>query len=133
MAAQTRFAVRPLDSALADMTAAVGERHPWTLGIALNTAATYHVMGRYQDACAMSRETALAAAESLGERHPLTLLAQIGLVADLRTIRGGLDEAAVIEEVALGGLTAVLGPEHPETVAARNRTRPVWDFEPLPV
>ncbi|EXU68088.1 ATP-binding protein, partial [Streptomyces sp. PRh5] len=126
--------VRLLDAALADMTAAVGERHPWTLLVALNTAATYHAMGRYQDACAMSRETVLHAADALDERHPLSLLAQIGLAADLRMIPGGGDEADVIEEVALGGLTAVLGRDHPETVAARHRThRLVWDFEPLPV
>ncbi|MEE4595242.1 FxSxx-COOH system tetratricopeptide repeat protein [Streptomyces sp. DSM 41524] len=124
---------RVRDSLFTAMAHAVGERHPWTLGIALNTAATYHATGRYQDACAMSRETALHAAEALGERHPLTLLAQIGLAADLRVIPGGGEEADVIEEVALGGLTAVLGRDHPETVAARKRIRPVWDFEPLPV
>ncbi|MCQ8834373.1 FxSxx-COOH system tetratricopeptide repeat protein [Streptomyces malaysiensis] len=130
---RTDFAVRLLDTALMDMAAAVGEHHPWTLGIALNTAATYHATGRHQDACALSRETGLHAAEALGERHPLTLEAHIGLAADLRMIRGGRDEADVIEEVALGGLAAVLGPDHPETVAARDRTRPVRDFEPLPV
>ncbi|GDY56537.1 ATP-binding protein [Streptomyces violaceusniger] len=124
---------RVRDSLFTAMAHAVGKRHPWTLGIALNTATTYHATGRYQDACAMSRETALHAAEALGERHPLTLLAQIGLAADLRVIPGGGEEADVIEEVALGGLTAVLGPNHPETVAARKRTRPVWDFEPLSV
>ncbi|MBA6439530.1 FxSxx-COOH system tetratricopeptide repeat protein [Streptomyces sp. GMR22] len=124
---------RVRDSLFTAMAHAVGEHHPWTLGIALNTAATYHATGRYQDACAMSRETALHAAEALGERHPLTLLAQIGLAADLRVIPGGGEEADVIEEVALGGLTAVLGRDHPETVAARKRIRPVWDFEPLPV
>ncbi|MFD8280826.1 FxSxx-COOH system tetratricopeptide repeat protein [Streptomyces solisilvae] len=130
---RTDFAVRLLDTALMDMTAAVGEHHPWTLGIALNTAATYHATGRHQDACALSRETGLHAAEVLGERHPLAQLAHIGLAADLRMIRGGRDEADVIEEVALGGLAAVLGPNHPETAAARKRIRPVWDFEPLPV
>ncbi|MBB4782572.1 FxSxx-COOH system tetratricopeptide repeat protein [Streptomyces rapamycinicus] len=122
---QARF----LETVLTDMTAAVGERHPWTLGIALNTAAGQQP----RDGCAMSRETALHAAEALGERHPLALLAQIGLAAELRVIPGGRGEADVIEEVALGGLTAVLGPDHPETVAARNRTRHTWHFEPLPV
>ncbi|WP_432253171.1 FxSxx-COOH system tetratricopeptide repeat protein [Streptomyces sp. HNM1019] len=125
--AKTR--ARYLEAALTDMTAAVGERHPWTLGIALNTAAGQQP----QDGCAMSRETALHAAQTLGERHPLTLLAQIGLAADLRMVPGGRGEADVIEEVALGGLTAVLGPEHPETMAARNRHRHTWHFEPLPV
>ncbi|ASQ96930.1 FxSxx-COOH system tetratricopeptide repeat protein [Streptomyces sp. 11-1-2] len=121
------------ESLLTGMAHAVGERHPWTLGVALNTAATYYAMGELADACVLSRSTASQAAEALGERHPLTLLAQVGLAADLRVIRGGRDEADVIEEVALGGLDAVLGPDHPRTVAARNRTRPTWDFEPLPI
>ncbi|MGW2330131.1 FxSxx-COOH system tetratricopeptide repeat protein [Streptomyces sp. NPDC001700] len=119
-----------LETVLKGMTAAVGPRHPWTLGIALNASA---VQERGDDACAMSRETAHRAAEVLGERHPLTLLAQVALAQDLRAIRGGRDEADVIEEVALGGLAAVLGPDHPETVAARDRQRPFWDFEPLPI
>ncbi|MFF7649996.1 FxSxx-COOH system tetratricopeptide repeat protein [Streptomyces sp. NPDC007983] len=120
---------RELEKALTDMTAALGPRHPWTLGIALNATA---VQDR-RDACALSRETAHRAARVLGARHPLTLLAQVALAADLRAIRGGRDEADVIEEVALRALDTVLGPEHPETVAARDRIRPVWDFEPLPI
>ncbi|WP_050799874.1 FxSxx-COOH system tetratricopeptide repeat protein [Streptomyces himastatinicus] len=120
---------RALEETLADMTTALGPRHPWTLGIALNASAIQSPT----DACAMSRETAHRAAKVLGERHPLTLLAQVALAADLRAIRGGRDEADVIEEVALRALGAVLGPDHPETVAARDRIRPVWDFEPLPI
>ncbi|WP_184503228.1 FxSxx-COOH system tetratricopeptide repeat protein [Streptomyces botrytidirepellens] len=118
-----------LETALKGMTAAVGARHPWTLGIALNASAVQE----RRDACAMSRETAHRAAEVLGERHPLTLLAQVALAQDLRAIRGGREEADVIEDVAVRALDAVLGPDHPETVAARDRQRPFWDFEPLPI
>ncbi|MGR3934735.1 FxSxx-COOH system tetratricopeptide repeat protein [Streptomyces sp. BRA346] len=120
---------RALEETLADMTTALGPRHPWTLGIALNASAIQSPT----DACAMSRETAHRAAKVLGERHPLTLLAQVALAADLRAIRGGRDEADVVEEVAVRGLNTVLGPDHPETVAARDRIRPLWDFEPLPI
>ncbi|WP_413807218.1 FxSxx-COOH system tetratricopeptide repeat protein [Streptomyces sp. OE57] len=127
------FAVRLLDIALADMTAAVGERHPWTLGIALNTAATYHAMGRYRDACAMSRETARRATEMLGEGHPLTLAAQLAFAADLREAEDGQEEARLIRQMAIGTLEAQLGPKHPQVLAAWQRTRPIWDFEPLPV
>ncbi|MFI0814439.1 FxSxx-COOH system tetratricopeptide repeat protein [Streptomyces sp. NPDC021098] len=127
--AGTHRAARKLQEALADMTAALGPRHPWTLGIALNASAVQEPT----EAAALSRETARLAAKVLGERHPLTLLAQVALAVDLRAIRGGGDEADVIEEAAVRALAAVLGPDHPETVAARNRTRPVWDFEPLPI
>ncbi|MEU8870738.1 tetratricopeptide repeat protein [Streptomyces javensis] len=115
------------------MTAAVGERHPWTLGIALNTAATYHAMGRYQDTCAMSRETARRATETLGEGHPLTLAARLAFAADLGEAEGGQDEARTVRQTAIGTLEAQLGSKHPQVLAAWQRTRPVWDFEPLPV
>lgn len=123
-----RGAAPELEKALTDMTTALGPHHPWTLGIALNAT----VLHERRDACAMSRETAHRAAKALGERHPLTLLAQVALAADLRALRGGQDEADVIEDAAVRALAAVLGPEHPGTVDARNRIRPFWDFEPLP-
>ncbi|MET7935266.1 FxSxx-COOH system tetratricopeptide repeat protein [Streptomyces sp. NPDC005322] len=122
-----------LETALAEMTAVLGEDHPWTLGIALNTAASCYATRSWTDACALSRETALRAREVLGERHPLTLLAQVGLAADLRELPGGRDEARAIRQVAIGGLEATLGPGHPQVLAAWQRVRLVWDFEPLPV
>ncbi|WP_055547852.1 hypothetical protein [Streptomyces sp. NBRC 110028] len=81
----------------------------------------------------MNRETVRRAAKVLGERHPLTLLAQVALAADLLAIRDGRDEAGRIEATAERALATVLGLHHPETVAARERIRPLWDFEPLPI
>ncbi|MEU1801333.1 FxSxx-COOH system tetratricopeptide repeat protein [Streptomyces sp. NPDC019937] len=120
---------RELEGALTDMASALGPRHPWTLGIALNASAVQ----RPTDACAMNRETVRRAAKVLGESHPLTLLAQVALAADLLAIRDGRDEAGMIEAAAGRALATVLGLHHPEAVAARERIRPLWDFEPLPI
>ncbi|MEU1664533.1 FxSxx-COOH system tetratricopeptide repeat protein [Streptomyces sparsogenes] len=121
-----------LEKALVNMTTAVGEKHPWTLGIAVNASAACHLMGDRTDACALSREAALRAEKALGRRHPLTLMARLGLAADLREIKGGKQEAWTIKQAAIGALEAQLGPQHPR-VAAWQRIRPLWDFEPLPI
>lgn len=122
-----------LEEALTRMTAAVGEDHPWTLGIAVNTAAAHQLTGDRTDACAVSREAALRAEAVLGRRHPLTLTAWLALATDLWEIKGGREEARTIRQTAIGALEAQLGPRHPQVLAAWQRTRPVWDFEPLPV
>ncbi|GDY45450.1 FxSxx-COOH system tetratricopeptide repeat protein [Streptomyces antimycoticus] len=122
-----------LEKALTDMTATLGEKHPWTLGIAVNTSAACHAMGDWTDACALSREAALGAEQALGQRHPLTLVSRLALAADLRQIKGGRDEARTIKQAAIGGLEAQLGPRHPQVIAAWQRSRLVWDFEPLPI
>lgn len=122
-----------LEKALTDMTAALGEDHPWTLGVAVNTAAAYQAVGDRTDACALSREAALRSETALGGQHPLTLTARLALAMDLREIKGGRDEAEAIERAAIGALEDQLRPDHPRVAAARQRTRLLWDFVPLPV
>ncbi|KAK1182084.1 FxSxx-COOH system tetratricopeptide repeat protein [Streptomyces sp. NBS 14/10] len=128
------YARSVLEKALADMTAVLGEQHPWTLGIAVNTAAACHSLGAWTDACALSREAALRAEQTLGQRHPLTLAARLALAADLGEIKGGRDEAWTIKQAAIGALEAQLGPKHPQVLAAWQRNHyPLWNFEPLPI
>ncbi|MGY0058503.1 FxSxx-COOH system tetratricopeptide repeat protein [Streptomyces sp. LZ34] len=127
------YARSVLEKALTDMTAALGEQHPWTLGIVVNTAAACHSLGAWTDACALSREAALRAEQTLGQRHPLTLAARLALAADLGEIKGGRDEAWTIKQAAIGALEAQLGPKHPQVLAAWQRNRPLWNFEPLPI
>ncbi|MEU9789569.1 FxSxx-COOH system tetratricopeptide repeat protein [Streptomyces sparsogenes] len=122
-----------LERALTEMTAALGEAHPWTLGVALSAAAACQVVGDRTDACALSREAALRAEGVLGRRHPLTVAARLALASDLREVKGGRDEAWAIERAALDDLRDLLGPGHPQLVAAQQHGRPVWDFEPLPL
>ncbi|MDX3225595.1 FxSxx-COOH system tetratricopeptide repeat protein [Streptomyces sp. ME19-01-6] len=116
-----------LEKALTEMTAALGEDHPWTLGIAVNTAAAHQIVGDRTDACALSREAALRAERVLGQRHPLTLVARLALAADLREIKGGREEAWAIERAAVDELAAVFGTEH----GLLGPARVLWNFEPL--
>ncbi|MEU5638309.1 FxSxx-COOH system tetratricopeptide repeat protein [Streptomyces milbemycinicus] len=116
-----------LEKALTEMTAALGEDHPWTLGIAVNTAAALQIVGDRTDACALSREAALRAERVLGQRHPLTLMARLALAADLREIKGGREEAWAIERAAVDDLAGVFGTEH----GLLGPARVLWNFEPL--
>jgi hypothetical protein len=86
-------------------------------------------MGRFAEALELSRHTLRRARHALGEDHPLTLSCMTGFAADLRA-RGKPEQAAELEGAALAGLTHTLGVQHPHTLAARERMRPFWDFEP---
>ncbi|MFJ2827459.1 hypothetical protein ACIPC1_07605 [Streptomyces sp. NPDC087263] len=44
---------------------------------------------------------------------------------------GDIERARRREQDVLGRLAATPGTGHPRTRAARNRERPLWDFEPL--
>lgn len=68
----------------------------------------------------------------LGETHPLTLAAKVALADDLRALRDA-PRAAKLEEEALRQLAGTLGGAHPQTLSARRRRRPTWDFEPQPI
>jgi hypothetical protein len=111
------------------MTEAVGERHPWTLGCAINASALRNLVGDPEQAAALSQQTVHRATETLGRTHPLTLSARIALAADLRALRDGR-QAEKTEQEALADLDATLGPRHVHTISARSRNRPYWDFEP---
>jgi len=119
-----------MEDALLAMTGMVGTDHPWTLGRALNAAAARNFAGDPESAAELSRTTGDHAALRLGREHPLTLSCRIALATDLRNLRRH-QEADKAEEEALAALSATLGPQHPHTMAARSRTRPYWDFEPL--
>ncbi len=48
---------------------------------------------------------------------------------DLRSLRRR-EEARTLESTALERFTHSLGAQHHHTLAARQRTRPYWDYEP---
>ncbi|MFE6287368.1 FxSxx-COOH system tetratricopeptide repeat protein [Streptomyces sp. NPDC057877] len=118
-----------LEQAVADMTSAVGEHHPWTLGCAVDASALRNLLGQLEAAVELSRNTVAGATEALGRTHPLTLSARVALAADLRDA-GDRRQAEKVEEEALSDLAATLGEQHVHTVSARSRVRPFWDFEP---
>lgn len=113
------------------MRGAVGDRHPWTLGCALNATGHRNITGRLEEALDLSRETLRGAERVLGPDHPMTLSAQIALAADLRSVRE-YEEAAKHEDAGIKGLTRTLGAQHVHTISAKQQTRPYWDFEPQP-
>ncbi|RLU99216.1 tetratricopeptide repeat protein [Streptomyces griseocarneus] len=122
-------ALTMFESAYAGLAATLGEDHPWVLGCALNAAAGRNFNGRLDAALELSRDTLRRSRAALGEDHPLTLSCEVALAADLRAVREH-EEASKIEQDALQRLTRTLGAQHPHALAARQRVRPYWDFEP---
>ncbi|MCM1973573.1 FxSxx-COOH system tetratricopeptide repeat protein [Streptomyces sp. G1] len=119
------------EQGLAGMRGALGTRHPWTLGCALNVTAHRQVRGHVEEALSLSRETLRGAEQAFGPTHPMTFAAQIALAADLRVVRAR-EEADKYEDAGIRGLASTLGVQHVQTVAARQRSRPYWDFAPIP-
>ncbi|MFD4526072.1 tetratricopeptide repeat protein [Streptomyces sp. NPDC058470] len=117
------------EQAFDDMTRALGRRHPWTLGCALNAAAAA-LAGDHERAFAISTDIAHGSADVLGPRHQPALSARIALAADLRAT-GDPEGARRRQQDVLGRLAATPGTGHPGTLAARNRERRHWDLEPL--
>ncbi|MGW5423956.1 FxSxx-COOH system tetratricopeptide repeat protein [Streptomyces sp. NPDC003943] len=117
-----------LEAALVGLTESLGADHPWVLGCALNTGAARTLNGLFDYGVELGRETLLRAGEALGNEHPFTLSCQVALSAGLRDLRNA-EEAGKLEDTALRTLARTLGARHPQTVAARQRLRPFWDFE----
>ncbi len=122
-------ALTMFEQALAGLTSLLGPDHPATLGCALNTSGGRNLGEALDDAYALSHDAHLRARATLGEDHPLTLSCMIANAADLRSLRRR-EEAREVEAEALERLTRSLGAQHHHTLAARQRTRPHWDYEP---
>ncbi|MDT0341608.1 FxSxx-COOH system tetratricopeptide repeat protein [Streptomyces litchfieldiae] len=118
------------EECLTEMRRALGPDHSWSLGVALNTSAGRNLEGDLEGAAELTADTSRRAAAMLGRKHPLYLSVQVALATDLRGLRRR-QEADKVEEQALSGLVATLGSQHVQTVSARSRVRPLWDFEPL--
>lgn len=125
-------ALRTCEGAWTAMAAAVGPRHPWSIGCALNAAGARHLVGDHDGSAELGATTLAAAQEVLGKDNPLTFSCQAAYAAALRGQRRD-EEADVLERDVLDQMTATLGSDHVHTVAVRRRDRMHWDFEPLPV
>ncbi|WP_461019703.1 FxSxx-COOH system tetratricopeptide repeat protein [Streptomyces daliensis] len=123
-------ALNLFEQALAGLRTPLGDDHPWTLGCALNAAGGRDRTGRPTEAYELTRDTLRRAQTTLGDDHPLTLSCGIALAADLRALREP-EEAARAEEDTLRRMSRSLGAQHPDTLAARQRERPYWNFEPF--
>lgn len=125
-------ALRICESARKTMTAAVGPKHPWSIGCTLNAAGAPHFVGDHDGPAGLGVTTLASAHEVLGKDNPLTFSCQAAYVAELRGQRRD-EEADELERDVLDQMTATLGPDHMHTVAVRRRDRMYWDFEPQPI
>lgn len=122
-------ALNMFEQALAGIASLLGPDHPVTLGCALNTSGGRSLSEALEDAGELSGDTLERSRRVLGEDHPLTLSCMVAHAADLRSLRRR-EEARRMESDALERLTRSLGAQHQQTLAARQRTRPYWDYEP---
>ncbi|MFE9337323.1 FxSxx-COOH system tetratricopeptide repeat protein [Streptomyces sp. NPDC007063] len=122
-------ALNMFEQALVGLTTLLGADHPTTLGCALNASGGRNLSEALEDAYELSGDTLERSRRALGEDHPLTLSCMVAHAGDLRSLRRR-EEARALESTALERFTHSLGAQHHHTLAARQRTRPYWDYEP---
>jgi tetratricopeptide (TPR) repeat protein len=110
-AADLQSAFRMATEVLETCTRIFGERHPDTLGAAVNLANTLRAMGRTREALALA-ESAVGRYQGIyGPDHPYTH-ACAGNLAVLQRMAGDAVSARRLDEASLAGLQARLGPDH---------------------
>jgi tetratricopeptide (TPR) repeat protein/nucleoside phosphorylase len=84
-----------------------------------NVANSHSILGKYQEAEQMHRQTLELKEKVLGKEHPDTLdtMNNLALVLDNR---GKYEEAEHMHRLALEGSMKVLGKEHPDTLSSMN-------------
>lgn len=111
------------------MTEAVGADHPWTLGVAFNTATARHRIGDDEGAVRLGEDLLRRATRTLGAQHPLTSTIAAALAQDLRAT-GDEARADTLQADALVRITALLGRDHQHVRSIRHGMQRYWDFEP---
>jgi hypothetical protein len=111
----------------------LGERHPYTLCAATNLASDLAAAGDYDGACQLSEITLeLSQHESVrGPDHPYTLGCALNHALDLLAV-GRADDATDLWHRTHNRFVVVLGPDHPDSLQARERRRIDADIEPPP-
>jgi tetratricopeptide (TPR) repeat protein len=105
--------------ALADVTARMGEDHPFTLGLTNNLGSLLRTQGKFDEAIATQRKALELARKVFGPDHPdtLTLGNNFGLML---TEAGRYDEAHDVYLDTLDRRRRTLGEEHPATLLIRS-------------
>ncbi|MCW6004629.1 tetratricopeptide repeat protein [Micromonospora sp. CPCC 205371] len=111
----------------------LGERHPYTLCAATNLASDLAAAGDYTAARRLSQVTLeISQDQSVrGPDHPYTLGCALNHALDLEAV-GHMDEAAELWRDTHRRFVTVLGPDHPDSLQARERRRVDADIEPPP-
>jgi tetratricopeptide (TPR) repeat protein len=113
------------------MTESLGPEHGYTLCAASSLANDFALAGKWEEARRLSAETLEGSRRARGERHPYTLACALNAALDVMATHSVADGPSRLED-ALTALGEVLGPDHPETVAAREGRRAESDLEPPP-
>ena len=127
------------ESALRRLEELLGAEHPYAICAGTSLATDLALSGRVREALALSgRMAELSRASNAegveardGADHPYVLMRAVNLAHDLRAA-GDRERADEIFDDAVGQLTRLLGPSHPEVVAARDGKRLDGDIEPPP-
>lgn len=126
-------AARANETAMRRLEETLGERHPYFLCSASNYASDLAALGDYEAASQLSgRVLVLSSHEEIrGVDHPYTLGCALNHAIDLeRTGRTARAEALWHDTVAR--FDHILGVDHPDSIAARNKQRIDADIEPPP-
>ncbi|MFD3538703.1 FxSxx-COOH system tetratricopeptide repeat protein [Streptomyces sp. NPDC058662] len=97
----------------------LGEDDPVTLDAQNNLAATYRLLGRYQDAYDLDLDTLRRRERVLKALHISTLASGIACAMGLR-LMGRYREAQTRQEQGVKLNTQVLGPDHPQALRAEH-------------
>ncbi|MET7607726.1 FxSxx-COOH system tetratricopeptide repeat protein [Streptomyces avermitilis] len=120
------------DEVASRMEAAVGSRHPTALTVALGRANTAYAQLDFGRAHDLDEATLPLLTEIAGERHPLTAACAANLALAHRGLGHG-SEADALQHVAVERFAAVLRPDHPWLLAARQRRRIECDVACVPL
>jgi tetratricopeptide (TPR) repeat protein len=115
------------------LIAKLGEKHPYALCTTTNLANDHAAMGDYETACELSGsayELSLPF-EIRGEDHPYTLVCALNHALNLQDA-GREGEAEPLWQETVVRFDRVLGADHPDSQAARERRRLDADIEPPP-
>jgi len=110
----------------------LSDDHPYTLVCQMNLNNVRHSMGELGLARRLDERNYDALRSRLSADHPIVLAAAANLAISFRDTGAGHDARAQLDEV-LQRSRRVLGDDHPNTFAVRERTRINIDIEPLPV
>ncbi|HWS36779.1 MAG TPA: FxSxx-COOH system tetratricopeptide repeat protein [Actinoplanes sp.] len=126
-------AARANELAMQRLERTLGERHPYFLCSASNLASDFAALGAYEAASDLSgRILALSRQEDVrGPDHPYTLGCSLNHALDLERVGRGA-EAETLWRDTVARFDRILGADHPESIAARNKQRIDADIEPPP-
>jgi hypothetical protein len=120
-----------LDEAAEQFADSLGEDHPYTVVCRLNLANAKHATGHPADALRLDERNRSKLLERFDPEHPTVIAATTNLAIGLQESGAVRDARSQLEE-ALRLSRQVLGDDHPNTLAIRDRRRINVDIEPQP-